>query len=311
MKKLLMLLVFSASFFASAQELTIAQINTPSGETIQHVYVDRNDDRFLYQNGYSQSSVATYTFDEATSTFTDNSDSYRMLPSFLLPLRTTLRYLTSNDPSGYFYQAPSQNRILITPSHFLRDNQFVPLEDAGWDLLDEVSNSREVRYEIEICGQAYRAIYTSNNHFYIFIHGGPRAGFLIEEGNTQSRTYQTGAEVLAAVAAYADFIGCCTSTANSPSDKYPILNDGRDIRDYVPGVTNWEPQGITNTVWTYSLDGGFYYEIRENDAERTFNLYRGRLVNGVYVGIAGDSGASIGDFMSFTCLEELVDELQN
>ena len=322
MKKLLMLLVFSASMFASAQTLTLVELTSSNGRGTFgphaiHAIQGTDITPFQYE-GYT-TSVTSYTI--SGDTFTAPEDVYRLVGSFGYSARD---FIYSIGSGGRFFNATARLELEgVNPAAYYVDNIRAALIDSDdWNILEGYP-SHDGR---EACGYRFLTTYAGGNGFVLTRNtldgNNPRLMLANEAPSlTYSGAYfRTAEDVITAVN---DFLAvatscqpvdpCDLSVRSSVLDKYPALNEGRAFGSYVAGTTDWNPQGTENTVWTYSIPreeqasgrGGFYYQISEIDDANVFRLYRGHE-NG---GIAGDAG-SLGSYEEFECLEDLIAVLQ-
>ena len=318
MKKLLMLLVFSASMFASAQTLTLVELTSSNGRGTFgphaiHAIQGTDITPFQYE-GYT-TSVTSYTI--SGDTFTAPDDIYRLVGSFGHSARD---FIYTIGPGGRFFNATAQLELEgVNPAAYYVDNiraSFIASPD--WGILEGYPSHDERL----ACGYRFLSVQSGSRGFVLTRH--------TFDGNTPTLMYAneapsldySGAHFRTAddvISAVNDFLAvatscqpvdpCDLSVRSSVLDKYPALNEGRAFGSYVAGTTDWNPQGTENTVWTYSIPreeqasgrGGFYYQISEIDSENVFRLYRGHE----NVGIAGDSG-SLGSYEEFECLEDLI-----
>ena len=113
MKKLLMLLVFSASFFASAQTVNVIELSSSTG-AVKHVYKGDAGDRFDYTAG-DLTFVSQSSFEVVSNTLIESSNNYKMTPPFL---RYVNIYLDQVGSEGIFYGA-TNNRIAVSPANYM------------------------------------------------------------------------------------------------------------------------------------------------------------------------------------------------
>ena len=323
MKKLLMLLVFSASFFASAQTITLVELTSTSGRGTfgpNAIHAIQGDDisPYVYE-GYT-TNVVSYTIRDGV--FTAPDEVYSLVGSYGYEARD---FIYTLGLTGKFYNSTSREELQgVRLSSYHREPLFVNLEaDEEWNI-DPLAPSY---FERRDCGFVFQVAEIGPSHGYPQFRlsrntlAGDSYELLIARNffDYPGTYFRSDADVIEAVNRVLIDSRCLTAptctldTRSSVLDKYPALNEGRAFGSYVAGTTDWNPQETENTVWTYSIPreeqasgrGGFYYQISEIDSENVFRLYRG-FENG---GIAGDSG-SLGSYEEFECLEDLIAVLQ-
>ena len=328
MKKLLMLLVFSATTFASAQrQFTVVQLeaspgSTPQHERVTHVYAGDREFDIPYNSDYQKVSTTTYTLhlNPTPSYFDYNGDSYIGDVSFIGDAHTTYTRLGRH---GRFF-VPGNNRVQLTHDAVLNSSPYQILFDNGWTAGLHSLAGRRWNYRIPGCDATYT----------IAINEG---GYIVWETRPEYPTGRSlltvdrvpaGSHSIATSSSYASIEGSgglgfvnlsdiveavqirsnvacdeCVSTSSAIDTKYMLLNDGRTFSDYIPGVVDWIPTGLTNTEWNYVVDRRFHHEIHENQLTGTFTLYVNLL--------SGEGrNLSLQTPRVFTCLEELVAVLQ-
>ena len=316
MKKLLLLLVFSASFFASAQttSFTVAELTGPTGDQITHLFYDDYADVYEYRGGWSLTTSNTFSLSDAGVFFYEDTN-YEAIPSWEANIRAYLGAVSRNR-NGVFYQAGSRAPYPFQPRFFLADSDFEPLREAGW-IQD---TRRDTQYWKVYCEQyALRIAYTSYNGGQGFeilalehigneryplgsgiLSGAPFThGQFYDNVGTDTYAFQTAEEAIEVANAYALSEWNCV--LEEPSDCVTTVSEGRVMNDLITAAEpNYEAQG--NGIW---IDR----DLRPNGfAEPTWNqITIDGLLFTLEVGAAGDG--AVGTRTTYRCLEDLLDNL--
>ena len=148
MKKLLLLLFLSATTFASAQRyITIVQLEASEGSTpehprVVHSYVGSDDGDFTYSSDYTESSVATYTFNLGIPPhlFTTPTETYHADLGFL----NNISQFHSNLGIHGTFLTPGNRPAVLNPADILEINPYDVL--VGWEPGTGVSEDRRWTY---------------------------------------------------------------------------------------------------------------------------------------------------------------------
>ena len=324
MKKLLMLLVFSATTFASAQrQFTVVELeaspgSTPPHERITHVYAGDREFDIPYDSDYQKVSTTTYTLHlNPTPSFLEyDGDSYIAGLSFLGDAHTTYARLGRH---GRFF-IPGGSGAQVSHELVLASSPYQILFDNGWTAGLQSLAGRRWNYRTPNCDATYTI--AINEGGYVVWETKPeyptgRTLLAVDEVPAGSHSIATTSsyesiegsgglgfvnlsDIVEAVQVRSDGICVlCVGTSTSIDVKYSLLNDGRTFSDYIPGVTDWIPTGLTNTEWNYVVDRRFHHEIHENTLAGTFTLY---------VNLLSGEGRNINlqTPRTFNCLEDLI-----
>ena len=327
MKKLLMLLVFSATTFASAQRhITVVQLEASTGSTsvtyqrIAHVYAGDREFDIPYGSDYRKVSTTTYTLNlnPTPSSFDYDGDSYIASVPFLQNTQATYSSLGRN---GRFL-VPGNSRIQIDPELVLNIDPYQVLLDNGWRVGTGVTRGNrwnfypancDYRFQVSVEGNGYAVTeigpgydrvlaLIARDEPYQTVSGRPAAIATSSEYESLfgGSLWLNLEEIAEAVRIRAEEVcNLCVSTSSTIDAKYALLNDGRTFSDYIPGVTDWIPTGLTNTEWNYVVDRRYHHEIHENTLAGTFTLY---------VNLLSGEGRNINlqTPRTFNCLEDLI-----
>ena len=132
MKRLLLLLFFSASLFASAQTLTLIELTSTAsdgrgifGPSAMHAIQGDNTERFMY-DGYT-TSITSYTLD-ANGEFTTPLNVYSSVGNFEQDARQFIYGLGDN---GRFYNSSEEELLNVGLSSYLVEDVYAPLTAPG------------------------------------------------------------------------------------------------------------------------------------------------------------------------------------
>ena len=309
MKKLLMLLVFSASMFASAQDshtMTFVELMSSTGSPtllssrILHIYGGGDDARFNYPADYTEVSKTEYSIEYPTgSDFVTPDDRYSTLSEFWTNTNQFAASLGGAQGNGRFYNLGNSRRISVDPSLFLTVNPEAAL--VGWNIIDESSRSRTLYMP------SCRVFFTATVSQFQDGNGGQVDGYLVllyenSNGDASTGTYagllnprtvgfdypgthfRSAEDVTRGVAAYLMTCVPCTDAGSTLNALNPIFA----AAGYSEGLNDWEK---TNE------DGTTDIIRRRNGVFQAYNDYPGDAAEQAYY--AGD----------FTCVEQAIAEL--
>ena len=288
MKRLLTILIFSASFFASAQLINVVELNSPTG-AVKHVYEGSANGRFHY---LSTDYTGDLEFEEHSTiqvinglliTSNDHPDvevaaGYQMLPGFV---RSTAAYISSLEGHGIFYN-DLDREIILQPRNYLppSEDPLQPLR-AEWE-----SSHGESSWQNIVCRNRYRLSYHPSGRTTVLWSEMNAAGEFVYRGSVIA--FATVEEAYMAVQAHIIETNPCVS-CTSTSAPHDVLNDlvvAADPSFNTAGFNAW-----------IDREGN---ELRWNRIARVGE----RFVLSISVG-AQHEGTST----SYDCLEELLDNL--
>ena len=318
MKKILLLLIFSATTFASAQQINVVDVAVPGRPTYKHVYLTENADLFTYA---SNAVVSISSFAVENSMLTIGNDQYSMSNPLIVQAVERMNELgvyglffnIANGPSWDFQSGVERRWYL--PDNMITEAAL--LEDPNWNF-GPVTET----VIVPVTEENPTGIINVEVNRWVFDNGCTRyeAALATNPGNEWTITWWRGERirenfggwldvqstsegVVAAVNRHLPSQGECSTCINtdSPIDvKYALLNGGRGFSDYVEGVTDWVPSGLTNTIWIYqdANGNGLFDQITERNGN--FILYKS---------VAGDAGGLPPATGTYECLADVVDAL--
>ena len=312
MKKLLMLLVFSASFFASAQTIsfTIAELTGPTGDRLTHLFHDDYADVYEYSGGWTKTASSTFSLSDAGVFFYEDTN-YDAIPSWEANIRAYLGAVSRNR-NGVFYRPGERVPYPLQPRFFLADSDFDPLREAGWI----VDTEHDTQFWKIYCGEyALRISYTSR-------HGSQGFEILAVENVGNSR-YPLGSVLSGAPFIYGQF----SDNVGTDTYAFQTAQEAIDVADTY-ALNEWNCADCTNTDSmggvinaliiaaepNYEAQGNGIWidrDLRPNGfAEPTWNqieIDEEARVFILEVGAAGDG--AVGTRTTYRCLEDLLDNL--